>query len=160
MEWPDRRIWPLFISVFGYRKSYNDSSFLNILNYYLPLTCRRQEKWCHFRSVNMCVRHSSFTCMCRTYCGHVYQFRYIFTQEEIMTCVDFKRKRPMSKFTNNTYGIELMNTVLYGGWFVPFRLFVISRRHNEGAITKRRKDESEKTKRRKRKDEMTKAKRR
>ena len=44
----------------------------------------------------------------------------------------------------------------YGGWFVPFRLFVISRRHNEGAITKRRKDESEKTKRRKRKDEKTK----
>ena len=43
----------------------------------------------------------------------------------------------------------------YGGWFVPFRLFVISRRHNEGAITKRRKDESEKTlNRRKRKDEM------
>ena len=28
---------------------------------------------------------------------------------------------------------------------MPFRLFVISRRHNEGAITKRRKDESEKT---------------
>ena len=28
---------------------------------------------------------------------------------------------------------------------MPFRLFVISQRHNEGAITKRRKDESEKT---------------
>ena len=48
----------------------------------------------------------------------------------------------------------------YGGWFVPFRLFVISRRHNEGAITKRRKDESEKTKRRKRKDEKTKRRKR
>ena len=38
---------------------------------------------------------------------------------------------------------------------MPFRLFVISRRHNEGAITKRRKrkDEKTKTKRRKRKDE-------
>ena len=45
---------------------------------------------------------------------------------------------------------------------MPFRLFVISRRHNEGAITKRRKrkDEKTKAKRRKRKDEKTKAKRR
>ena len=29
---------------------------------------------------------------------------------------------------------------------MPFRLFVMARRYNEGAITKRRKDESEKTK--------------
>ena len=45
---------------------------------------------------------------------------------------------------------------------MPFRLFVISRRHKEGAITKRRKDESEKTKAKRRKDESekTKAKRR
>ena len=52
---------------------------------------------------------------------------------------------------------SLGTSILYGGWFVPFRLFVISRRHNEGAITKRRKDESEKTKAKRRKDEITKA---
>ena len=39
---------------------------------------------------------------------------------------------------------------------MPFRLFVISRRHNECAITKRRKDESEKTKAKRRKDESEK----
>ena len=41
---------------------------------------------------------------------------------------------------------------------MPFRLFVFSRRHNEGAITKRRKrkDESEKTKAKRRKDESEK----
>ena len=49
---------------------------------------------------------------------------------------------------------------IYGGWFVPFRLFVISRWHNEGAITKRRKDESEKTKRRKDESEKTKRRKR
>ena len=43
---------------------------------------------------------------------------------------------------------------------MPFRLFVISRRHNESEKTKRRKRKDEKTKRRKRKDEKTKAKRR
>ena len=37
-------------------------------------------------------------------------------------------------------------SVYYGGWFVPFRLFVMARRYNEGATRKRRKDESEKTK--------------
>ena len=65
---------------------------------------------------------------------------------------DVNNKQPLTK--------PRAVTDIYGGWFVPFRLFVISRRHNEGAITKRRKDESEKTKRRKRKDEKTKAKRR
>ena len=49
------------------------------------------------------------------------------------------------------------STLSYGGWFVPFRLFVISRRHNEGAITKRRKRKDEKTKAKRRKDEITKA---
>ena len=43
---------------------------------------------------------------------------------------------------------------------MPFRLFVMARRYNEGAITKRRKDESEKTKAKRRKDESEKTKRR
>ena len=46
----------------------------------------------------------------------------------------------------------------YGGWFVPFRLFVMARRHNEGAITKKTKRRKRKRRKRKeRKDEITKA---
>ena len=79
-----------------------------------------------------------------------YGLPYFYTIQE----VEIQIKSILLRWIHN------LKAVLYGGWFVPFRLFVISRRHNEGAITKRRKDESEKTKRRKRKDEKTKAKRR
>ena len=38
------------------------------------------------------------------------------------------------RLQQQTECIAMIKKHVYGGWFVPFRLFVISRRHNEGAI--------------------------
>ena len=41
---------------------------------------------------------------------------------------------------------ESICPIKYGGWFVQFRLFVISQRHVEGALTKKRRRHNEITK--------------